>query len=596
MPLQQQRIGNLVGVNLRRDRLSLADEEMARAINADLYSHPGVVLGRAGKRQVLESALGTAGSQTVRWIERLQSRRYTVIDNEVFRHQTEIITNLAARYLTCNMFAFRPLNDTTTWVFFVNGDMSKDDGTTLRNWGSEPPVAAPTLTPAAPGDLVGNYSARYTYARVVSGSVAYETNPSPQPGTVSLGGFNFLKVDVVASADGQITNIRIYRTQAGGSIFLFDQQVANSTATINSTKIDSLLGEAMETDNNQPSVAGWGVVHQGHVFLVQAQTPTSLYWSKRFRPEQFPTTNFLSIGNADDPLECAFSIGGFLGLFARKTKYRILGNSTTGFAAQESLSSRGIVHPNGAALGEYGVSFIARDGIFLTDFLSPDRLLSAAIEPLFFGETRNDYLPINFSGILRPSVYADAVPSPTLSPNVAMTWFKGRLYCAYPSGSSTTPDMLMVWARDTNHWYFYQLEATALSFEEDIDQLTIGDTTGKLYALEQFSTAPPEMQEGTYTISVQSADRGGDDPYVFKRFLWIRVDAEEATFTCALYIDGTLRFTFVVVGNRSRTLTRLPPNLFGFVWRLQVSWAQTGSSARGAFHGAECLYEPLEPV
>ena len=40
------------GVNLRKDRLSLADEDMARAINVDLHTQVGTILSRRGTTRV----------------------------------------------------------------------------------------------------------------------------------------------------------------------------------------------------------------------------------------------------------------------------------------------------------------------------------------------------------------------------------------------------------------------------------------------------------------------------------------------------------------------------------------------------------------
>jgi hypothetical protein len=595
--MQAQRVGRFLGVNLRQDRLSLADQDMARAINADLHRHPGIVLGRRGTQRVTTSALGTAGDNTIRWIQRLQGRRYTTVGDDAFRDTTSINTGGMSKPLSCNWVAFRPLNDNTTWAFLM-GAMDKDDGTNTRDIGSAVPNA-PTTAIGAAGVLTGDYTAKYTYARVVSGSVAYETNPS-SAGTTRTLSSQKLDVTVTASGDAQITNIRIYRTQAGGSSFLFETQVSNTNQTVNLNTADSSLGAAVEEDNDQPHPAGYGVIHQGHLFLLQVSAvsgqtyPNALFWSKRFRPEQFPTDNLLYIGEADDPLESAFSLGGFLGVFTRKTKYRVLGNVSTGFAAVEALSHRGVVHPSGAVLTENGCIFLSRDGVFATDFLSQDTPLSQAIEPLFSGETINDYLPLNFSGITRPIAYQSGA-AVDLSPNIAMAWFKNRLYLAYPSGSSTTADMLAVWSRETQRWYFYQLETTALTFEESENQLTFGTADGHLYALE----SPPlagATAEGAYTITIEGPDRAGASPFQLKQFRWLRVDCEGATFTVQVWIDGVLRQTLSLTGARTRGLFRLLPGLIGFTYRLVISWAQAGNGGEGKFYEAECYYEPMEVV
>ena len=67
----------------------------------------------------------------------------------------------------------------------------------------------------------------------------------------------------------------------------------------------------------------WVTEFQGHLFMCRdASNPHYLWWSKRFR-EEVPSSNFLEIGHPSDPLQGALPLGGFLGVFARETKYRV---------------------------------------------------------------------------------------------------------------------------------------------------------------------------------------------------------------------------------------------------------------------------------
>ena len=171
--------------------------------------------------------------------------------------------------------------------------MRKDDGTNTRSWGISAPSAAPTTAIGAAGSLSGAYFSAYTYARVVGSSVAHESNPSPNGTTRTLSS-QTLDTTVVASTDPDVTNIRLYRTIAGGSSLLFDQQVANAGATINSTQADTSLGTAVETDNNVPNNMSWVAEFQSHVWGCRdSSNPHYLWYSKRFRPESFPLSQFL---------------------------------------------------------------------------------------------------------------------------------------------------------------------------------------------------------------------------------------------------------------------------------------------------------------
>jgi hypothetical protein len=55
----------------------------------------------------------------------------------------------------------------------------------------------------------------------------------------------------------------------------------------------------------------------------------------------------------------------------------------------------------------------------------------------------------------------------------------------------------------------------------------------------------------------------------------MRLNAEAASGTWALglYIDGTLRYTARVSGNRNRDLVRLPANIQGYTWRVVATYS-----------------------
>ena len=182
-----------------------------------------------------------------------------------------------------------------------------------------------------------------------------------------------------------------------------------------------------------------------------------LWFSKRFRPESWPTENFLEVGSPDDPLQCALALTGLLGAFTRRTKYRIVGNAVSGFSATEGISARGTPAPAAALKTERGIVFVARDGVFLTNLLQADEELSEPIAPLFFGESVNGLNAINWAA----------------AATMASAYWKGRYYLALPTGTATAPDLLAVLSVTTKKWYFYDHPARSLLVEEDTDDLTV---------------------------------------------------------------------------------------------------------------------------
>lgn len=122
----------------------------------------------------------------------------------------------------------------------VNGwDANKIwDGTTLREAGADA-AAAPTIAAGGGTGLTGTYTALYTYFDTARG---YETSPATTaPSVVTLTNQS-LAVTVVASSNTRFDKIRIYRTKTGvPGTFYLDQDVANASATIESTQADSAL-------------------------------------------------------------------------------------------------------------------------------------------------------------------------------------------------------------------------------------------------------------------------------------------------------------------------------------------------------------------
>lgn len=644
--LKPEGLKGFIGVNLRREALSLADGDVARAINVDLHSLPGVLQARLGSRLLLDVG---AGSGRVRRLTRYSARRYQVKGTTLYRDGTSIYAGLSPNNVT-TFLHYRPLADETTWTFVADDTaMLKDDGEDLVIWGPEGPPSRPVVSAYAGGRLTaGEYTVVYTYARRNDGGLAHETNPSTESRTITLvGEYNAIAItDFALPTETQFTHLRFYRTLEDGTDHFFAVQITaedsvieygltqnweddedstiedlgtvftqatglegdflgmrccydweidhhaglekhllrthsamvSSTPTRTSGMVllrdpDTALGVAVETDNSPPPVCSWVTSFQEHAFLCRdALNPNYLWYSKRYRPEAFPSDNYLDIGPSEDPLQCAVPLVGFLGVFSLLTKYRVLGNDTSGFVHIEALSSRGTPAPNAVTITEAGALYVARDGIFLTDFLAKDELLSAAIEPLFHGETINDYAPID---------WAYATEMCTAS-------YKQRLYFGYRDTAGERH--LAVYSRATGQWYFYGYNAVSLFVEEADDQLTLGNANAEAVIIEDPTVH--DDRGDAIACEVWLPERAYEDPFRFKLFQYVQVDAEcgRGELTGELWLDGVLRHTFTVTGSRTRQLRRLPDKLMGKVWQLRFTYS---GIERIAIYQADVLALPL---
>lgn len=566
-----QEVQGFIGVNLRQERASLADQELAKAINADLHSFPGVISLRYGRTAQFSSALTDL---VIRRLARINSIRYQVAGVSLYRDQVSISAALSTNAITTILPA-RPLNDTTTWAFIADDAlMRKDDGSTLSTWGIAAPTVQATVAAGVAGSLTGSYRVKYTFVRKVGASIAHESSPSPASSAQSLTSAVLAITNIADSADAQVTHKRIYRTVAGGSVYLYDQEIAQGVTSATSSVADTALGAAVEDDNDPPPTASWLADFQETFFLCRdAAYPHYLWYAKRFRPESWPVDQFLEIGNPNDPLQCAVATTALLGVFSRLTKYRVFGNASSGYVAQEAISRRGTPSPNGVVATETGIVFPARDGIFQTSLIAPDEELSARIAPIFSGEAVNDINAINW----------DAAET------IAARSYKKRLYVALPTGQATSPDTVAVYSRDTQQWYFFDHPLRSLFVEEDLDDLVGGGTDGLVYVLEDgVSDAGTSI-----ALDVETKDYFGQSIHTRKLFQWFRVDADvpSGSLTVGFYVDGTLMRSATVTGSRTRRLLALPASCLGYAWRLRFTYTGT---ARVKIYGAAAMWLPLE--
>lgn len=568
--LQSQQALKFLGVNLRAERADLADEECAKAINADFNSRLGSILCRPGKSKLFTSPLSDLN---IRTIAKINNYRYQVAGTSLYRAQAKILAGTLSSTKKTSIVPFRPLNDDSTWAFIADRAlMRKDDGTNTYQWGITAPTATPSVGTTGTG-LTGSYQVKFTYARIVGSSVAHESNPSPASAVQALANQNLSVSGLTASSDAQVTHIRLYRTLASGTVYLFDQNIVNGTTTATSSQADSALGVAVETDNDPPPECNWGCIFNETMFLLgDPDFPHYLYFSKRLRPES--VTEFIEIGNADDPLTVAVAISGVLGVWTRKTKYRVVGNSTSSYAPIEHLSRRGTPSPFACVATEYGIVFPSKDGIFSTNLMAGDNQIADDILPLFYGEAINDLDPIAWD-------YAN---------NFCAVAYKDRYYFAYASGDNTENDKIAVYSHDTKHWYFYDLPASSFCVEEDLDKLTYGSTDGLVYVLEDADATGDDGSN--ISMEVQTKDYFGATPHIRKLFLFYRVDAyvPSGTLTAAFFVDGTLKRTATITGDRTKTLLRVPEECLGFQWRIKFAYTGTG---RAAIYGAAALWAPL---
>lgn len=612
MPLEaqakqtQREIENdFFGVNLRSDPTDIGRGGLARGINIDLYESPGVALSRRG---FVDRNLGLNSPQ--RKIIRADGGIVHTGAVTFYDDGSAVLSNLVATN-DIDMVEFIGQQAQESETFIANGVLSSVaqmfrytvSSGTLGNWGITAPSAAPVVSAIAAGALTGSYMAKYTYIRKSGGNLVHESNPSPASAAQSLTSEN-LGVTVIASTDADVTNIRIYRTVASGTTFLFDQEVSNAAATITSSQIDGGLGAAVDEDNDLPDAAT--IVHalRDRLWTNDSARGSRIRYTKRFFPEAQPANNFVDLTPESITVTGISSINGVLIVFTKTSKYRIveqvsgieaigedipfIGAATNDFVVFELPSSRGCLAPNAIVSVAPGIIYPTKDGLFLTTGTNePEQLLSQAIQNLFIGVKKGGIPPIDFDN----------------ESNMVAEFHRGRYYLSFTSTESPDGenDFTAVFNTATNEWKFWSKGFTSFLFNDVGDEL-IGGTKGgspggtpggSLLQLEERDTTSDFAAGDDITVKISTADRDNGDSMTRKLYQYFRVNAEinsSDTLTATFFTDDTPRRTVTVIGIQVRTLFRLPAGSRGFTWRVEVDFEGTSQMK---FHGAEAQWKPL---
>lgn len=171
-------------------------------------------------------------------------------------------------------------------------------------------------------------------------------------------------------------------------------------------------------------------------------------------PETFTATSFVDLTPGDGEKITAL-IGWREFVFAfKESKYFVFTGNSTGATGLPIFNYRPVAAgvgavARGAAVGTpTGVYFFDRRGIYRTTGGDPV-LISRAIDPIFRGNANATFL----GGVLNHTARAA----------VRMTWHDERLYVAYPSGSSTTNDRLLVYDPETGTWVLWAIPAATMT-------------------------------------------------------------------------------------------------------------------------------------
>lgn len=190
-------------------------------------------------------------------------------------------------------------------------------------------------------------------------------------------------------------------------------------------------------------------------------SPSHVYFSTPGLPETWETDgtagrgrNFVQLTPGDGERIMAAVAWRELVFIFKETKFFVFyGNSvaqdgTPVFNYRVVDNGQGLASARAIAVARDGVYFMSRRGVYRTTGGEP-QLVSSLIDPIWLGSASSYFE----SGVLNHAEITDC----------AMTWHDERIYLAYPSGTATAPDRLLVYDTQLEWWAPWDFEASCLT-------------------------------------------------------------------------------------------------------------------------------------
>ena len=219
-------------------------------------------------------------------------------------------------------------------------------------------IVAPTLSPTVGGHFggattfpLGTYSYRYTYYSAVTGT---ESGPGPE-GTRVVGGPNeHNDVTPTASADTQVSNIRLYRKLNGtDSTWFFVASLPNTTTLYHdeNVTIAKTLNDALNVVTGlPPAVSYFLIAYKDRMFwrddsgIANTTDFNDLVCSEFQRPENVNVNNRFRFGNAqNDGIVGGIVAFGALVIFCRKSIWMLVGDGPSSFSREKIVDGVGCI-------------------------------------------------------------------------------------------------------------------------------------------------------------------------------------------------------------------------------------------------------------
>ena len=328
-----------------------------------------------------------------------------------------------------------------------------------------------------------------------------------------------------ADLDTQVTHVEVYRTVGDdtdtNAASLYEGDVPAGITSFSSFRADAALEEILELDNHRPPAFTAVMEHQQRIFGLFED---KLYFSKADFPESFPPQNFLPISTAGDAPVQIRQYDGIPYVWTSGRVFQILGADETTYYARPLQCPTGLGARKSVERGERGIYFLGRDGnLWRLQGANAINISDANHYALFHGVTQNGIAPLNTAQAAQATCVG--------------AWHNLRFYFAYPSGSATRPDAMLIIDERTETWWRDSRALRCLYYDRLNKQLVgSSGTTGQVFDLDSGTT-----DNGTaIPITVQTRDEDEQALEHDKEVVQCTVDAHTSGVT--LTVEAVLSY------------------------------------------------------
>ncbi|MBW2621278.1 MAG: hypothetical protein JRD68_00100 [Deltaproteobacteria bacterium] len=387
------------------------------------------------------------------------------------------------------------------------------------------------------------FKVKYTYARQDGDTVIAESNGSPET-VVGVDVLNAWLASWTASPDTQVTHVRIYRTLANGSLYLFETVAVAADGAAGSiilTDSDGELGDGIPTDHDRPPAAGtvvFGPDFDGTVFILAGN---KLYPSKPKQPEYYPPDDAIEVSSIQDPLIAGTIWNGNVYVATKSDIYQIQGTGSAtlfpyGLSVQTGTQSQQVF----LGIMGFGIYHLGPDGLYLFNGEIDLNITEDRFEPIFRGITTN------------------GIPGLALN-NLDSAWlvhWDNKLYLGYEGvGVSTTSILVIALKTGKIRYYDYGLNFTTAMRDITNRRILAGASTGVIWHLEKITAAKDD--DADIAWEVQSKDFTLQTRPHFPRWAKYDVDSSKASeVTAEILLDDAIHQSHVIAAAQSRKIRR----------------------------------------